>query len=240
MSELKEVWSYKGHDGYQKIFRHYSQSLKSEHEFSIYLPPKALLNQKCPVMYWCTGAAADDREFVLKSGVQKYASERNMIVVAPEPRPGPLNDMPKEISAEYFVQFGFYVDATEPPYSETFRMHTYIMEELLPLIDYKFPVLTEKRGIAGHSMGGMASLVFGLRNTNIFQSISCMSPISNPTGMPIGQSLMKSYFGDKKDEEGPKYDPSLLIKNYEGPHRHILVDQVSCLFEIEFSNDLSV
>lgn len=160
MSELKEVYSYRSFEGLQKIFTHQSQFLKNVHEFSVYLPPKALVGQQCPVLYWLTGAAANEREFVLTSGFQKYASENNLIVVAPEPCPCPVKNKSKAINVDYLVQFGFYLDASEAPYSENFKMYSYVMEELLPLIDYKFPTITSKRAIAGHSMGGMVSVFF--------------------------------------------------------------------------------
>lgn len=228
MSELKEVWNFKSHEGYQKAYQHHSKYLKADHEFSIYLPPAAVRGQRCPVVYWLTGAAADDREFMLKSGFQKYASENELIVVAPEPRPLPLNDMPKEISSKYFVQFGFYMDSTAPPYDEHFKMYSYILDELLPLVEFKFPVLQDKRGIAGHSMGGMGALNFGLRNPDIFGSISVFSGICNPSGMKIGQELLEMYFGNEgKDGAIKLYDPCVLAANYKGPHRQILFDHVS-------------
>lgn len=157
MTELKEISSYRSHEGLQKVFTHYSKNLKSVHEFSIYLPPRAVNGQRCPVLYWLTGAAADEREFMMKSGFQKYASENELIVVAPEPSPSQPSNKNKEISADYFVQFGFYLDATEPPYKDNFRMYSYVIDELLPLIDFKFPTIPDKRGLAGHSMGGMVS-----------------------------------------------------------------------------------
>ncbi|XP_015786502.1 S-formylglutathione hydrolase [Tetranychus urticae] len=224
MSELKEVWNFKSHEGYQKAYQHHSRFLKNTHEFSIYLPPKAVKGERCPVVYWLTGAASDDREFMLKSGFQKYASENEIIVVAPEPRPLPLNDMAKEISSKYFVQFGFYLDATEPPYDEQFKMYSYVMDELMPLVEFKFPVLQDKRGIAGHSMGGMGALNLGLRHHDLFQSISVFSAVCNPSKCTIGQELMKYYFGEGAEEATKLYDPCVLAANYTGPHRHILFD----------------
>ncbi|XP_015786057.1 S-formylglutathione hydrolase [Tetranychus urticae] len=223
MSELKEVWNFKSHEGYQKAYQHHSRFLKNTHEFSIYLPPKAVKGERCPVVYWLAGAATEDREFALKTGFQKFAAENEMIFVAPEPRPVPMGDMEKRVSSKYLAQFGFYLDATEPAY-EQFKMYSYVMNELMPLVEFKFPVLQDKRGIAGHSMGGCGALNYALRHHDLFQSISVFSAICSPGQSPLLMECMKFYFGDGADEALQLWDPCVLAANYTGPHRHILFD----------------
>lgn len=69
--------------GWQNVYRHYSQSLKCEMNVGVYLPPKAE-NEKLPVLYWLSGLTCNEQNFITKSGMQRYAAEHNIIVVAPD------------------------------------------------------------------------------------------------------------------------------------------------------------
>jgi len=76
-------------------------------------------------------------------------------------------------------------------------------------------------------MGGHGAFVIGLRNPDIFKSISAFAPISHPTQTKWGKEVaFKRYLGDENKEKWSTYDASELIKSYQGPKREILVDQV--------------
>jgi S-formylglutathione hydrolase len=80
------------------------------------------------------------------------------------------------------VGAGFYVDATEAPWSKNYRMYSYITIELPGLLQKHFAELDVSRlGICGHSMGGLGALVCGLRNPSMYRSISAFAPIANPS-----------------------------------------------------------
>lgn len=147
-----------------------------------------------------------------------------MIIVVPDPKPIPLKlYSPRKNVVDFLVQFGWYLDATEPPYNEQYRMYSYFIEELIPLIDSAFPTIPEMRGISGHSMGGHGALVLGLREFQLFKSISCLAPQCAASKF---LEIYDKYFGPLKELEGKKYDASQCIRNYDGPHRLILADQV--------------
>ena len=89
---------------------------------------------------------------------------------------------------------GFYVDATEAPWTPHFRMESYVTGELLSLIDAEFPT-TGARGISGHSMGGHGALTLALRHPHLFASVSAFAPIASPTRCPWGEKAFTAYLG---------------------------------------------
>ena len=62
----------------------------------------------------------------------------------------------------------------------------------------------------GHSMGGHGALTLGLRNPQLYKSISAFSPICNPTQVPWGQKAFSGYLGDNQ-EEWKQYDATELV-----------------------------
>ena len=147
--------------GWQNVYRHYSQSLKCEMNVGVYLPPKAA-NEKLPVLYWLSGLTCNEQNFITKSGMQRYAAEHNIIVVAPDtsPRGSHVADADRYDLGQ---GAGFYLNATQAPWNEHYKMYDYIRNELPDLVMQHFPATTRK-SISGHSMGGLGALVLALRN----------------------------------------------------------------------------
>ncbi len=71
---------------------------------------------------------------------------------------------------------GFYLNATQAPWNEHYKMYDYIRNELPDLVMQHFPATTRK-SISGHSMGGLGALVLALRNPDEYVSVSAFSPI---------------------------------------------------------------
>ena len=103
-------------------------------------------------------------------------------------------------------------------------MYDYIVNELPQLIETNFPV-TKERVISGHSMGGHGALTIGLRNPDLYQSMSAFSPICNPINCAWGQKAFSAYLGDNI-EEWKTYDSCELLANHK-KHQPILIDQGS-------------
>jgi S-formylglutathione hydrolase len=118
---------------------------------------------------------------------------------------------------------GFYVNATQAPWSTNFKMYDYVLDELPRLVEADFPAEKNRRSIMGHSMGGHGALVVGLRNSKEFASVSAFSPISSPTRCPWGEKALSNYLG-KNSQEWDLYDASLLIEKVAQPIP-ILIDQ---------------
>lgn len=182
--------------GLQNRYRHHSHTLDCDMTLAVFLPPQAQAGQACPVLYWLSGLTCNDENFTQKAGAQRLAAELGLIIVAPDtsPRGENVADDP-EGAWDFGLGAGFYVNATQSPWSSHYHMHDYIVQELTDLIEANFNV-TDKRGISGHSMGGHGALVCAFRNPGRYQSISAFAPITNPTQVPWGHKAFSNYLGD--------------------------------------------
>lgn len=177
--------------------------------FAIYLPPQASNGEKVPVLYWLSGLTCTDENFMQKAGAHRIAAELGVAIVAPDTSPrgeGVANDDSYDLGQGA----GFYVNATQSPWSRHYQMYDYIVDELPSLIEATFPV-SNKRSISGHSMGGHGALILALRNPERYSSVSAFSPISNPMNCPWGQKAFTEYLGNDIST-WRDYDASELIR----------------------------
>jgi len=157
-----------------------------------------------------------------KSGVQRVAAELGMAIVAPDTSPRGT-DLPGEHdSYDLGSGAGFYVNATQEPWSGHYQMYDYVTQELPKLVESEFPV-TGMRGVSGHSMGGHGALVCYLKNPGFYHSVSAFAPISNPSNGPWGQKAFSAYLGEDRDT-WQQYDAAHLIGNAQ-EKLPILIDQ---------------
>ncbi|KHJ77819.1 S-formylglutathione hydrolase, partial [Oesophagostomum dentatum] len=205
------------------IWFHYSNVLKCDMHFGAYVPDHKE-GERLPGLFYLSGLTCTHANFMEKSGFQRFASEFRMIVVHPDTSPRGV-DLPGDSDSWSFGKgAGFYVDATERPWSEHYKMYSYVTKELPEAIKTLLPVDMSKLGIFGHSMGGHGSISMGLKNPDLFKTISAFAPICNPVNSPWGKKAFTGYLGsDTKSWEN--YDSSLLLKSYTGPPRNILIDQ---------------
>src|SRR3546814_224761 len=124
---------------------------------------------------------------------------------------------------DFGVGAGFYVDATQAPWSGHYRMGSYVNDEPPTLIEANFPALADRRGIFGHSMGGHGALVTALRHPARWQSVSAFAPISHPSSAPWGEKAFTNYLGDDR-RTWAEWDAAMLMARRAHPGE-ILVDQ---------------
>jgi S-formylglutathione hydrolase len=222
----------KSFGGWHKQYSHHSKSLNCKMQFAIYLPPQVSSGANVPVLYWLSGLTCTDENFMQKSGAQRIAAELGVAIVAPDTSPrgdGVANDDAYDLGQGA----GFYVNATEMPWSKHYQMYDYVVNELPELIESAFSV-SDKRAIAGHSMGGLGALNIGMLNPLRYSSISAFSPISNPVNCPWGQKAFTAYLGKDK-ASWLNYDASELMKKAtqfvpakvdQGESDNFLVDQL--------------
>ena len=179
--------------GRQEVWKHMSTTLGCEMKFGVYLPPAAVDGQKCPVLYYLAGLTCNEQTFITKAGAQEHAARHGFILVAPDTSPrGP--GVPNEDTYDLGEGAGFYLNATQAPWSQHYRMADYVVQELPALIEQNFPA-TDARGIFGHSMGGHGALVTALRNPGRYRSVSAFAPVVAPTQVPWGQKAFTAYLG---------------------------------------------
>ena len=207
--------------GIQKVFSHNSVTTKGKMRFAIYLPDTA--NQKLPVLWWLSGLTCTEENFITKAGAQRYAAEMNLIVVAPDTSPRGAGIAGEDDAYDFGTGAGFYINATNEPWVNNYKMFSYITEELPELIEMNFPVDKTKQGICGHSMGGHGALISALICKNQYKSVSALSPICNPINCDWGTKAFTGYLGNIT-EEWKKWDATELVKQgYKCPP--ILIDQ---------------
>ena len=213
--------------GWLKRYSHPSDTCHCDMTFSVYLPPQAE-QQPVPVLYWLSGLTCTDENFMMKSGAQRYAAEHGIAIIAPDTSPrgdGVPDDA--EGAWDFGLGAGFYINATQAPWSTHYQMYDYITKELPNLVAAGFPVDASRQAISGHSMGGHGALSIALKNPGKFTSVSAFSPITNPINCPWGVKAFSQYLGDDK-ASWVQHDSCELIKAYPDDQvskLNVLVDQ---------------
>ncbi|WP_284455705.1 S-formylglutathione hydrolase [Alloalcanivorax xenomutans] len=210
--KLEKQSSNKSFDGWHHQVGHRSEVLDCDMRFAIYLPPGAAKDAPVPVLYWLSGLTCTDENFMQKAGAQRLAAELGVAMVAPDTSPRG-DGVADDDSYDLGKGAGFYVNATEAPWRDHYRMYDYVVEELPALVEANFPV-TDKRSIAGHSMGGHGALMIALRNPGRYVSVSAFSPICHPVSCPWGQKAFGAYLGSD-ESRWREYDASLLMQDAE-------------------------
>lgn len=210
--------------GRQKRYKHHSIFNKCDMHFSIFLPAEADV-KRVPVLYWLSGLTCTDENFVIKSGAQRFASQHGIALVAPDtsPRGSNVPTDPKG-ATDLGLGAGFYISATQKPWSMHYHMYEYVVNELPSLIKSNFPVDLIKQSIFGHSMGGHGALMIALRNPKLYSSVSAFAPICSPMNSSWGQKAFSHYLGDNQDE-WKKYDTCHLVTQATDKKFELLIDQ---------------
>lgn len=210
-------------DGRQLQCTHRSAALNCDMTFSIFLPPAAE-SGRVPCVYWLSGLTCTDQNFVTKAGAQRAAAALGLAIVCPDTSPRG-EDVPDDPDGAYDFGLGagFYVNATEAPWSAHYRMFDYVTGELPELVGNHFPVDDARMSISGHSMGGHGALVAALKTPGRYRSVSAFAPIASPTRCPWGHKALGHYLGEDR-ETWAQYDATCLIA--EGADKlPALVDQ---------------
>lgn len=207
--------------GWHKQYTHESRALNCNMRFAIFLPPNATKSNPVPVVYWLSGLTCTDENFMQKAGAFRMAAELGIAIVAPDTSPRG-DDVADDENYDLGKGAGFYLNATQEPWSRHYHMYDYINQELPAIIESNFPV-SDVKSISGHSMGGHGAITIGLKNSDQYRSISAFSPISNPMQCPWGQKAFTAYLGTDI-ESWKQYDASELLKQAKSP-LPILVDQ---------------
>ena len=209
------------HGGTLRYLQHDSTTTGTPMTLSVFVPPGA---GPFPVLIWLSGLTCTEDNFTTKAGAYRAAAEHGLIIVAPDTSPrgeGVADDPAYDLGQGA----GFYVDATQGPWTPHFRMESYVTGELIGLIDAEFPT-TRVRGISGHSMGGHGALTLALRHPHLFGSVSAFAPIASPTRCPWGEKAFTAYLGEDRDVWA-EHDAARLIEAGvgEGCFDDILIDQ---------------
>ena len=209
--------------GVQSVYAHVSRETRCVMRFGVFLPPQAA-SGRVPVLYWLSGLTCTEENFIVKAGAQRVAAALGLAIVVPDTSPRGLGIPGEGDSYDFGLGAGFYVDATEAPWSRGYRMYSYITEELAADVAATFPVDSNRVGIFGHSMGGHGALTIALKNPRRYKSVSAFAPIASPVRCPWGQKALSGYLGADRTR-WREYDATALIEDRGWTGPPIMVDQ---------------
>ena len=197
--------------GMQGVFAHDSTTTLCEMTFAVFVPPQAI-SAPCPVVWYLSGLTCSHANVMEKGEYRRKAAELGLIVICPDTSPRG-NDVPDELTNWQMGKgAGFYLDATEAPWAEHYRMYSYITEELPAYVSQHFRIDMDRQGIFGHSMGGHGAMTIALKNPDRFRSCSAFAPIVAPSSADWSAPAFEKYLGSDR-AAWRAYDACALVED---------------------------
>ena len=209
-------------EGEVGFYSHASSEIGGEMRFAVYVPPQAA-DRPVPVLFYLAGLTCTEETFIIKAGAPQHAAEFGLMPVAPDTSPRVRQHPGDDAAWDFGLGAGFYLDATEAPWRDGYRMHAYVTRELPDVIATHFPARRSAMGIFGHSMGGHGALVAALRNPGLYRSVSAFAPIAAPAQCPWGQKAFGNYLGPDQTAWAEWAAPALVAGGARCPD--LLIDQ---------------
>ncbi len=220
---MQDVTNQLSFGGRQRVLEHVSSVLGCSMRFAVYEPPAAQ-GAACPVVLFLSGLTCTEQNVITKGGAQRACAELGLTFVCPDTSPRGAH-VPDDVSDDLGQGAGFYLDAEVDPWAKHYKMESYLMRELLPLLA-ELPSCGSKVSIMGHSMGGHGALTLGLRHAQRFESISALAPICAPTRCPWGRKAFAAYLG-ASEPRWAEHDACELIRRGVGAELPLLIDHGS-------------
>lgn len=211
--------------GAQRFYSHDSKAIGLPMRFSVYLPPQAR-SGPVPAVVYLAGLTCNEETFPTKAGAQRAAAQLGLALVSPDTSPRGAGVLGESNDWDFGVGAGFYLNATQAPWSKHWHMESYVSGELPSLLAGELPIDTARLGVMGHSMGGHGALTLALRHPEVFRSVSALSPICAPTQCPWGEKAFSGYLGSDRSIWAAHDACALLEDGRPAPFPGgILVDQ---------------
>lgn len=214
--------------GVQRFYRHTAAEIGLPMRFSVFLPPQAA-NGSVPAVMYLAGLTCNEETFMTKAGAQRLAAELGLALIAPDtsPRGATVESIDGATASwDFGIGASFYLDATQAPWAQHWRMESYLIKELLPLVTQMLPIDAQRVGIFGHSMGGHGALTLALRHPGVFKSLSALAPICAPSQCPWGDKAFSGYLGADRSTWAAHDAAALMQLQQHAPFpAGILIDQ---------------
>jgi S-formylglutathione hydrolase len=212
--------------GRQLFCIHRSAEVDGRMKFSVYLPPQANEGKKLPAVMYLAGLTCNEETFMMKAGAQRIAAELGLVLISPDTSPRGAKVPGEDASWDFGVGAGFYLDATEAPWSAHWRMESWLLKEVLPQVEAQLPVDGARLGIFGHSMGGHGALTLALRHPGRYKTLSALAPICAPSRCPWGEKAFTGYLGADRAAWAGHDATELMAQQDTAPYpQGILIDQ---------------
>ncbi len=211
--------------GMQRFYQHDSTQIGLPMRFAVFLPPQAQTGKVAALVY-LAGLTCTEETFPVKAGAQRKAAELGLALIAPDTSPRGAGIPGESDSWDFGVGAGFYLDATQAPWDRHWRMESWLVDELLPLLIDHLPIEADRIGIFGHSMGGHGALTLALRHPERFKSVSALAPICAPSRCPWGEKALTGYLGSDKSKWADHDATELMASRVGAPWPEgLLIDQ---------------
>jgi S-formylglutathione hydrolase len=212
--------------GVQRFYKHASRETGLPMRFGLFLPPQALAGEPVPLLTFLAGLTCTEETFAIKAGAQRTAAQLGLALLTPDTSPRGAGVDSEDHHWDFGVGAGFYLDATQAPWSGHWRMESYLLKELLPAVVTEFKLNAEQHGLFGHSMGGHGALTLALRHPGVLRSVSALAPICAPTQCPWGRKAFTGYLGQDATTWAAHDASRLMAGQASAPYPGgILVDQ---------------
>jgi S-formylglutathione hydrolase len=221
---MKTISTAKSHGGVQGVYSHASEACACDMTFAVFVPPQAK-DGPCPVVWYLSGLTCTHQNVMDKGEYRRLAAELGLIIVCPDTSPRGENVPDEKDNWQFGCGAGFYLDATQAPFSTNYRMYSYITEELPTLIAKEFPADMTRQAIFGHSMGGHGALTIALKNPERFKSCSAFAPITRPMVAGWSKPAFEKYLG--ADEAAWRASDAVALIEDGKRFPEFLVDQGS-------------
>jgi len=162
--------------GIQFTYQHQSSETGTPMRFAAFVPPRAD-QRPVPVVWYLSGLTCTEENFTVKAGAQRIAAELGLMLIAPDTSPrGDAVPGDPAGSYDFGLGAGFYVDATQPPWSRNYRMASYVERELPGLISFELPADVARHPQAVH------------RHRIFAKPLCCCRGIHSKPSRPTGSS----------------------------------------------------
>ena len=205
---MEKISENKCFGGVQGVYSHESAATGTMMTFGLFLPEEAR-DGPVPLLWYLSGLTCTHENAMTKAGAQAWAAEQGLALVFPDTSPrgeGVADDEAYDLGQGA----GFYVDASEAPWTPHFNMESYILDDLSELLIENFALDADRQGITGHSMGGHGALTLAAKSPGRFRAVSAFAPICNPSESDWGQKQFTAYLGSV--EAGKAHDATCLIR----------------------------
>jgi S-formylglutathione hydrolase len=219
---LQTISEQRCYGGVQGFYEHASDETGTNMRIAVFQPPQAT-SGPVPVLYYLAGLTCTEETATTKAGAQAHAAQHGLMLVMPDTSPRGLGIEGEDDDWDFGTGAGFYLDATNPPWAANYRMYSYVTRELRTLIEQTFPARSGANGIFGHSMGGHGALTIGLKNADVYSSVSAFAPICAPLHCPWGEKALSNYLGADR-ANWSAYDACELVRA-NPTDQILLVDQ---------------
>ena len=212
MSAIETLSEHACFGGVQGFYRHASSAIGLPMKFGVFRPPQASAGAHVPALVWLAGLTCTEETFAIKAGAQRVAAQLGLMLVTPDTSPRDTGVAGADAAWDFGNGAGFYLDATQAPWAQRWRMESYVTRELPEVLAANFPWRRDRLGLSGHSMGGHGALTLALRHPGAYRSVSAFAPVAAPTQCPWGVKAFTNYLGD--DRAGwAAHDATELVKS---------------------------